>query len=913
MPGNSGEDVPSFGTLLRRYRMAAGLTQEVLAERAGLSVRGLSDLERGISQSPRADTIGLLARAMALSGPDRAALAIAATSHPSARSVPVRTADDALSIRLTPLTRLLGRERDLEALAGLLAQPHVRLLTLTGAGGSGKTRLALQLASELGERRRVVAIGLASLRDHSLVASAIAHALGADTPAERQPLERIALEIGDAETLLVLDNFEHVLDAALLIPDVLERCPHLIVLVTSRAGLQVRGEQEYPVPPLALPGSSDCEAETVARSAAVALLVERARAVRPDFQLTPENAAPVVGICRRLDGLPLAVELAAARLKLLSPQALLSRLDHRLGILNDGPRDLPTRQRTLRATLAWSHELLSEPEQALFRRLAVFVGGCTLRAVSALCEGEDDGDLMIRLGSLVNHSLLTRAEGSDGEARLIMLETLREYALERLAASGEEGAVRERHARYTFGLVGAGDAPLHGEERRRWQARLEAELGNVRDALAWSLSRAETARMGLQAATALQQFWEQRGTLEEGQEWLDRALVITEDMECDVRSRALSAAAHLAGHRGDLSRARWLLERALAIARERDDRPAIAEAQSFLGWLARQQGAPDRARALLQESLAIWRALSPSPRVHWGIYITLCDLASMVQRDHEYAEAHACYDEAAVYCRSFDDPTETIGLLAARARLALARGAPAEARTLVTEGMGLVSAIVDRRDRGSAAELLGWTSYRNGQTVEATRLLEESLILARQLRNVDRVAWSLNHLGDVARSAGEHAEARARYDEALPLFQARRHTQGAAAVIHNLGHLALAEADVQRAAALFEQSLRLFVEVGYTWSVGDALAGLGCVAVRRGDLERAARLFGAAMAIHDSIDATGTFKDPSSEGAWDEHRRLAQEAAPVVWERALAEGLACTLSGAVAYALGGSWAPAARS
>jgi predicted ATPase/DNA-binding XRE family transcriptional regulator len=438
---------PAFADLLRRYRRAAGLTQEELAERARISVRSVSDLERGLSRRPRQETLQLLAAALCMSAQDRAAFVHAArVSVPP--TLPTRDRPGRLP---TALTSFIGRAPELAALRRLLTCEGVRLVTLVGAPGIGKTRLGVQLAAALQDQFAdgIAFVPLAAIQEPTLVAAAIARGLGLPESAEQPTPERLGQSLRRKELLLVLDNCEQVLAAAPLLADLLQAAPDLKLLVTSRAVLHLSGEQEFPVPPLALP-EMRMPLDALAENEAVRLFVARAQAVKPDFQLTAANGADVAAICWRLDGLPLAIELAARRSKLLTPEVLLGRLEHRLGVLTAGASDLPSRQQTLRATIDWSYQLLSAAEQRLFRWLAVFVGGWTLEAAETVCACPDDPrfDVLEGLQSLVDKSLVQPEIGVDGKLRFGMLETLREYAWEKLNRIGEAEALQQRHAAY---------------------------------------------------------------------------------------------------------------------------------------------------------------------------------------------------------------------------------------------------------------------------------------------------------------------------------------------------------------------------------------------------------------------------------------------------------------------------------
>ena len=504
---------------------------------------------------------------------------------------------------------LVGRERELEAAKKLLMQDDIRLITLTGPGGTGKTRLAVQLAEDVAEQFAggVWFAGLASILDSGLVVSAIAQALEVRASGNRPLVEDIKEHLRlSPRALLVLDNFEHVLAAAPVVTELLGASRELKILVTSRAALHLYGEQELQVPPLALPDPrSLCPVELLSEYPAVALFVQRARAVKPDFTLGEENAAAVVEICARLDGLPLAIELAAARVKVLTPAAILGRLESRLRLLTGGARDLPERQQTLRRAMDWSHELLTGEEQKLFRRLAVFVGGFTLEAAEAVANAGEDLDLDVFDGvaSLVDKSLLQQTGESAGEARFGMLETIREYGLERLAASGEEAATRRAHAAYF--LVMAEDGAPHmagGAEQAQWLERFFSEHDNIRAALGW-LTRTGNADWGLRLALALSQFWLEHAHPTEGREWI-AALLKLPGGSAPMRMRALVVAIALCNRQGDFASAIELTRECLALAREQGDRPAHRRQPQQSGRYPIVAGEPQRRKGILCGSLS---------------------------------------------------------------------------------------------------------------------------------------------------------------------------------------------------------------------------------------------------------------------------------------------------------------------
>jgi predicted ATPase/DNA-binding CsgD family transcriptional regulator len=530
-----------------------------------------------------------------------------------------------------PRTRFIGRDAERASARAALLEENVALLTLTGPGGVGKTRLSLAIAHDLAPTFAdgVAFVDVAPITDPALVPIAIAHALGLRETGDRPLLERLVDFLRPRQMLLLLDNLEQVLSSAPTIARLLETCPAVQVLATSRAPLRIRGEQILDVPPLALPETESVSDLTqLARTEAIAFLVQRAQAADPAFTLTERHAAAIVEICRRLDGLPLAIELAAARLWVLDPETLLSRLSDRLDVLTSGPRDAPSRQRTLRDTIAWSHDLLTPPEQALFRRLATFAGGCTLEAAEAVAGGADVS-VLDGLETLIDQSLLRRVAGAAGEARFLMLETVREYALERLQGSNEEDLVRQAHAAHFLVVAERVEDQFQGPDHGVWLGRLEAEHANTRAALDY-LAAAGDREAELRLARALWVGWYYRGPLHEGIGRLEEALGRARNVEPSLRSRAHNFAALLNWAFGDSDRALDHAKIGLALAQEAGNLECAAYALYFrslvLAWDLRDW---DAAIPLAEEVIALGREAGPE-RVGWLVQLALGDLGTMI-------------------------------------------------------------------------------------------------------------------------------------------------------------------------------------------------------------------------------------------------------------------------------------------
>lgn len=659
-------DGGSFGALLRRHRTAAGLTQEELAERADLSVRGLKYLERD-GRSPYPATVRRLADALELSGEARGRFASAArrSVRPDEDHPPVHR-PHALP---EPPTPLIGREAEMAALRDLLRRDGARLVTLTGPGGVGKSALALHAARDLRAAfpDGAAFVPLAPLADPALVLPTVADALGVAEGAGHSLVDRLAAHVREERLLLVLDNLEHLLDAAPMLADLLARCAGMHILATSRAPLRLRWEHELPVPPLALPDSgAGGDPASIGDAPAIRLFVERAKAVRPNLAIVPADLAAIAAICARLDGLPLAIELAATWTRLLTPRALLARMDPALPLLTGGQRDLPARQRTLQETIAWSYDLLAPAERAWLRQIAVFAGGWTIEAAATIREAENAAphDTWTAMAALLDQSMILRMEGIGDEPRFDMLRTIREFCLERLAREGEEAEVRGRHADYFVALAEQAAPHLEGEEQTAWLDRLAREADNLRAALDWLYARRDAAT-GLQLVRALKVYWFVRGHLIEG---YDRAAAFATLDEAAafplLRGDALTAAGFLARESGDYDRAEAASRQALALAHRLHDRPRAADAMANLGYIALQRGEDNAARDLFRRSLTTYREV----RNLQGIADSLSFLALTAYRGGDLATARRLNEESLAIWEGLDDRQATVW---ARTRLAL--------------------------------------------------------------------------------------------------------------------------------------------------------------------------------------------------------------------------------------------------
>lgn len=760
----------------------------------------------------------------------------------------------------TPPTPLIGREKELSTTSPLLLQKQTRLLTLTGPGGSGKTRLALEVAIKLTDNfaNGVFFVPLDSVRDANLVLPTIAATLGVKEVGGRPLSDSLKDFLRDKQLLLALDNFEQVVAAAPVVSELLAACPEISVLVTSRVPLRIRGEHEFPVLPLALPDPKHMpNLEALSQYGAVHLFIERALAVKPDFTVTNSNAPEIAEICSRLDGLPLAIELAAARIRTMPPNAILGQMEKRLGFLTGGARDLPARQRTLRDAIAWSYDLLDEDEAKLFRSLSVFVGGCSMKAAEAVCNADGTVGIMNGVESLVAKNLLRTVE-TKGESRVLMLETIREFALERLAVSDEETDAQRTCADYFVELAVNAEPAFFGPQEASQMQRLDRELGNLRATLGYLRDHGETEK-ALRMGGALRRFWLMRGYLSEGRMWLNAALALpATSTGSKARAHALYGAGVLAEVQGDPKAAATLVEQSLSIARELGDQKGMADSLGLLGEIA------------------------------WTV-------------DSNPAKARSLYDESLTIARKIQEKHRMTFALEGLGRLALIQGDFETARASFAEDLAISREIGDKRATATALEALGDVSIMNGDYASAQVPYEEALGLFRELEDRLRIADLLMDLGEVACREGDLTTAQSLAEQSMVIYRELNAKRGIATALAYLGDVAYRRGDFENAKAFYKESLVLRSESQNKYGIADSFERLAEVALAQGFPDRAARLFGAAEELRDHIEyhLPPIYRQEHEKGATSARERLGTE----TYDSLRAEGRAISLEEAIAYAL----------
>jgi predicted ATPase/transcriptional regulator with XRE-family HTH domain len=888
----------SFGVVLRSLRRDAGLSQEALAERANISWRTISDLERGIKRKPQQETRRLLADALGLSPDDRAQFDAAARGERNVTlsivAVPPPPASDLLPVPLAPL---LGRTDEIDALCARLRTEEVRLITVTGPGGVGKTRVALAVAAAMCDEISdgVWFVPLAAIRDPALTAPTIAHAIGLEERSGQAIEDALRQRLRNSSGLLVLDNFEQIATAGGIVSGMLTACPHLRILVTSRSALRVYGEHEYPLGPLPVPDPAS-DARIIAQSPAVELFRQRATAIRPSFAISPLNAASVAAICARLDGLPLAIELVAARTRLFSPADILARLvggrdDARLALLTDGARDAPTRQRTMREAIAWSYELLTEDEQTLFASLSVFVGGWTLDAAIAVCHPDNPQAIEDGIAALIDHSMIRTSERGTGEVRFAMLETIREFGWQHLTAHADRDVIEDRHCAWFTALAERTGDALDGPAQVTAVGRLIEEYDNLRAALATARARNDTSR-GLRLAVALAPFWERYGYYAEGCAWLDLFLQHTDDAAAVAPAlvvRALNAAGMLAAEQGDTTRAAALLAEAQARALTLGDETELATALKHLGHIAEIRGEFDLAIEHLGDAIARHRRLGDER----GVAAGLIALGTTQRRLGAYTAARMTYEESLSLHRQrgnqrgvaqslfnlgtvayhfnelpratlllgqslaiYQEMEEKPGIGACLGNLGLVAWKQHEfSRSLALQEQALAvwRKIGDKRATANALNNIGLILHRQGDLDRAEEIHAESLGLRREIGDLWGITMSLNNLGTVAAARGDRGRGIALCEEGLALRRQHGHRQGVAESTYHLAIIVLDDGDPARAGALLRESLGIYSAMRAPAHTAACLIALGGLAGTRGNDATAIRLCAAGDALYTSV------------------------------------------------------------
>ncbi|MBI3959283.1 MAG: tetratricopeptide repeat protein [Chloroflexi bacterium] len=749
----------AFGPQLKQRRRAQDLTQALLARQVGCAEVTIQKIESGALR-PSRQIAERLAEALALPAEERPRFVQLARGEPSAAPLSLphlfdAAAGPAHSLPIPP-TPLIGREQETAAVCATLLRGDVRLLTLIGPPGVGKTRLALAVAARLSEHFAdgVLFCNLATVQQPEGVMQALAQSLRLPERADQPVDEQVASVLHGRNLFLLLDNFEHLTAAAPQLAHLLAAAGGFKLLVTSRVVLHISGEHVYGLAPLPVPdveaagasAATDRVLATLAEQPAIALFVARTRAVKPSFTLTAANAQAVAAICARLDGLPLAIELAAARSQLFSPPTLLKRLGQRLPLLTGGAQDLPTRQQTLRAAIDWSYQLLNEREKALFARLAVFAGGCTLEAVEAVCRNRAR-DTIDLLALLLNKSLVQQVGDGNGEPRFMLLDTICEYALERLAERGELEEMRRRHAEYLVELAEQAEPAFEGAERgqqQAWLLHFDREQDNVRAALHWCYTTPERVPSGrdygVRLTAAIWQYWWIRGYLSEGRRWVAQALAHAQTAT-GLRAKLLNQAGFLAFSQGDYAAASRCHEESLALASDLDDRQALADAYIGLANLAGRQNDYQRSGQLFTQCAALFQELGDTSSFAWS----LVGIANIARIAGDYARTRALLEESRALFEAMGYLRGLAYVIYDLGWLAYDEGDIDTARSLYTESLALFSELAERPAIAGVLTRLGHAALRRGDPGRASAHYRESLALCRDL--ADRAGLAANFMG----------------------------------------------------------------------------------------------------------------------------------------------------------------------
>jgi predicted ATPase/transcriptional regulator with XRE-family HTH domain len=856
----------SFGTWLRERRKALDLTQDQLALRIGCSFETIRKIESGVRR-PSRQVAELLAEVLAIPEEQQAEFVRFARVEYRDDAAEIGTASTSVHRPHAPpinvpaqRTSFVGRKPVVASVVAVLSRPSVRLLTLNGPPGIGKTRIAMQVANDIAGSfgGGVAFIPLASITDPALVPVAIGQVLGAKHTSQVTALEQVKGFLRSKEMLLVLDNFEQVQDAGHFVGEILDSCPGVKMLVTSRAALRVYGEHQFHVPTLEMPAqASVATAEALDRYEATSLFVQRASVAAPDYTIPDEMAPVVAAICRRLDGLPLAIELAAARVATLSPRAILERLDSRLRLLSMSSLDLPPRQRTLRGAIDWSHNLLDAEQKIFFRRMSVFSGGATLDAIEGICgslasasEGEAYADIVDSITALIDNSLLRREEQVGVDPRFSMLPTIQEYAQEQLAASGEEVPVRRQHATYYLQMAEESETQLTSPRRAKWVRRLGAEQDNLREAISWCRSDKGDADLGLQLVGAWGWYWHFSGYGLSARSMVEETLRQAGEGRHDVLgARALFTAGMLAFREGDLHSARIYLEESQALWERLGVKTGLAHALLFLGVVL-AQGQEEQGRTLLEECLRLYR-----------------------EEGNRWAEAYACDH-----------------LAAAEYWL----GSPYRTADLYRRSLAIFKELNSPVDIAHELSALGRLALITGNYEEAGPLLENALSLQEDIGAQGEIAQLLREYGELAYCTGSYETAETHFRRSLELYEWFGDPIRTAALLRKLGHVARRRGEHERAADLYRRSIGLFSErnpddpnVGMVWGIA-AWAGLK---MAQGQARDAVMLLGAVdstlqtprgrMVASDYVEHTATMSALQAQlsetefaAAWSEGRAV---------------------------------------
>jgi predicted ATPase/DNA-binding CsgD family transcriptional regulator len=804
-----------------------------------------------------------------------------------------------------PLTVLFGREQELEALCALVQRPGVRLVTIIGVAGVGKTSLALFAGTALAEAfpDGVFLIALEELHSAQLVLPTLVQALGIREEQDQPLIDTLQVAFCERRCLLLLDNLEQIIEAASLLVELLAGCPSLSMLVTSREALRVRGEHVFQLLPLPLPDLSH-PLEILARNAAIQLFVHTLQCIQPSFQLGENNAHIIAEICGRLDGLPLAIELAAIRCRLLAPQSLLERLERRLQVLTHGLRDLPERQQTLRKALAWSYDLLSAAERQLFRRLSVFVGGCTLDMIEQVCAGvegvegvEGMPDVLDGVTALLEKSLLLKSgQSGQGEERLLMLETVREYGHELLEASDECDQIRHAHAACYLEFAERAAARWHSAESLRWLERLEMEHANLETAFLWKMANGEIVS-ALHLGCALGEFWMRRGYGRIGYEWMRQLLARSESVEHGVRAQALLTAGMLARYANEQEQRAVFCMESLELFRALGDTRGMAAALNELGCLAGEGGRRAEARGPLAESLELYRRRDDRHGCAWA----MLSLAEVLYALVENAEARALAEES---LRLFRVEGDRRGIAKVQALLAFIAAYYQEhqrALALAEESLADLRALDDQWEVAAQLQAVAELALRQNRIEYAGMRAEESLDVARRGDHREAIARALYLLAQVRQRRGQSEQAQALFGESLALYQLLDRREEIALILQIQARMVFYRKEYGTARGLYEQAARILLECEHRPALIESLIGLGRMAAVEGQMIQATRLLGAGDALRESIGRKpATLKDayqrvmamsatPLSEQAfavaWQEGRAMTPQEVFEAWER----------------------------